>query len=321
MRAAGVYEGLRVRTRMSYQMRDPRADLRSLVERGQALQRDVETLVHEAKLLNPRLAMGRTVLRLLDVDARRSLIALGRFFGAEGLANRWKSLLESFEEWYQEAVALVRTISLARKNLTVAGNSPVLAKRLARARKYKRLDTQITHAVGELQTLAEEELVYNDEIPELLAQRRKQALEERRRAKEANLLDLSDLLPGMESVKLGNREQLRTHFGGHPEVARMIEGALDAYSFPGADANRQALASCRSAIEQATFEATGERNFRAGLARIATGTRRKLIGNTYDFLSGYGSHPGGTLTKEDVAYGIRMAIASCSWILKHHRPQ
>jgi len=182
------------------------------------------------------------------------------------------------------------------------------------------LDTRIAHAVGELEAIAEEELVYNDDIPEFLKARRVRTLEERRRAREAKLLDLSSAMPGMESIELENREQLRTHFRGHDEIARMIEGALDASGSSGTDADRQALAWCRSAIEQAIFEATGERNFRAGLAKLATGTRRRTIGDTYGFLSGYGSHPGGKPTKKDVSYGIRMTIASCSWILENSNP-
>ena len=225
-------------------------------------------------------------------------------------------MVQSFEQSYQASLDRLRTISIARRNLTGHGNSGALAKRLARTRKFKRLDTQIAHAVGELEAIVEEELVYNDDIPEFIKARRVRVLEERRRAKEAMLLDLSSGIPGMESIKQENREQLRTHFRGHDEVARMIEGALDAYASSGADSDRQALASCRSAVEQAIFETTGERNFRVGLAKLATGSRQRIIGNTYGFLSGYGSHPGGKPTKKDVGYGIRMTIASCSWILE-----
>ena len=297
-------------------MRNPRDDLKDLVERGRALQHEVEVLVNDARMLNPRLAMGRTVLRLLDVGGRRDLVSLGRLLGAQGLVNRRTSVMQSFEQWYQGSLDRLRTISIAKRNLTGHGNSGALAKRLARIRKFKRLDTRIAHAVGELEAIAEEELVYNDDIPELLKARRVQVSEGRRRAREAKLLDISSAAPGMESIKLENREQLRTHFRGHDEVAEMIEGALDAFASSGTDAHRQALASCRSAIEQAVFEATGQRNFRVGLANLATGTRQKTISNAYGFLSGYGSHPGGKPTKRDVAYGIRMAIASCSWILE-----
>ncbi len=301
-------------------MRNPKDDLRLQIERGKALQHEVEVFLHDAKMLNPRLAMGRTVLRLFDVGGRRDLVSLGRLLGAQGFVNRRNAINQSFEQWNQGSLDRLRTISVATRNLTAQGSSGDLARRLARARKFKRLDTRIAHAVGELEAIAEEELVYNDDIPEFLKARRVRTLEERRRAREAKLLDLSSAMPGMESIELENREQLRTHFRGHDEIARMIEGALDASGSSGADADRQALASCRSAIEQAIFEATGERNFRAGLAKLATGTRRRTIGDTYGFLSGYGSHPGGKPTKKDVSYGIRMTIASCSWILENSNP-
>jgi len=301
-------------------MRNPKDDLRLQIERGKALQHEVEVFLHDAKMLNPRLAMGRTVLRLFDVGGRRDLVSLGRLLGAQGFVNRRNAINQSFEQWNQGSLDRLRTISVATRNLTAQGSSGDLARRLARARKFKRFDTRIAHAVGELEAIAEEELVYNDDIPEFLKARRVRTLEERRRAREAKLLDLSSAMPGMESIELENREQLRTHFRGHDEIARMIEGALDARGSSGADVDRQALASCRSAIEQAIFEATGERNFRAGLAKLATGTRRRTIGDTYGFLSGYGSHPGGKPTKKDVSYGIRMTIASCSWILENSNP-
>jgi len=297
-------------------MRNPKDDLGPLIERGRALQGDVKTLLHDAKMLNPRFALGRTVLRLFDVGGRRDIVSLGRMLGVQGLVDRQNSTIASYEQWYQVSLGRLRTISIAKRNLSRHGNSGSLVKRLARTRRLKRLDTRIAHAGGELEAIAEEDLVYNDDIPELLEARRVRVLEDRLKAKEAALLDLSAGVPGMESIKLENREQLRTHFRGHDEVARMIEGALDAYGSSGADTHRQALASCRSAIEQAIFEATGERDFRAGLAKLTTGSRRRIVSDTYGFLSGYGSHPGGKPTTKDVGYGIRMAIASCSWVLE-----
>ena len=90
---------------------------------------------------------------------------------------------------------------------------------------------------------------------------------------------------------------MRPCWRGHPEVARIIEGALDSYSFSGADANRQALASCRSALELLAKEITREDEWRVGLRKLAEGTREKLVGDAHGFLSGYGSHPGGRPTK------------------------
>jgi hypothetical protein len=96
----------------------------------------------------------------------------------------------------------------------------------------------------------------------------------------------------------------------------MLEGALDTYSLGGKDANRQSLASCRSALELLVIEITGESNWRLGLARIVEGARKKLVSNTYGFLSGHGSHPGGTTSRRDAALGIRMTIAACLWLVE-----
>ena len=296
-------------------MRDSTIELRALIERATELRAEANAIAQDARMLNPRLAAGRTALRILDVGGRRDLVSLGRLFGEGNLIARRNALIRSFEQWYGDANRFLRTVSVDRKGLTARGNSSTLTKRLARAKKYKRLDTRIGHAIGELESVLEDELVYNNEIPEFLVEQRRRTKEERRRFKEAEMLDLSKTLPGMESTKLENRERLREHFRGHPAVAQMIEGALDVFASTGADAKRQALASCRSALEQAVFEVTGTRRFREGLANLAAGTRRKLVGGTYDFLSGYGSHSGGTPAKKDVAYGIRMTIASCTWIL------
>ena len=95
---------------------------------------------------------------------------------------------------------------------------------------------------------------------------------------------------------------------------------MDSYSFSGADANRRALASCRSALELLAKEITREDEWRAGLTKLAEGTRKKLVGDAYAFLSGYGSHAGGKPSKHDVALGIRMTIAACIWLMEQgHR--
>lgn len=91
----------------------------------------------------------------------------------------------------------------------------------------------------------------------------------------------------------------------------MLEGALDAYSFGGKEASREALASCRSALELLVIETTGGTNWRQGLATVAQGSRKKLVSDTYGFLSGYGSHAGGATTRNDATFGIRMTIAAC----------
>ena len=298
-------------------MRNPREELRSLIDRGKVLIQETESIAQASKSLDPNVRLGVGVFDLtVGLKGRKRLAtALGKTWLRGNLVQRYSSLSKNFNQWYTETVAALRRISVARKNLARGGNSSVLVKRLAGAKTYRRLDTQIAKAVGNLEAIESEDLVYNDEIGEFRLQRSKEAFEERRRAKEEQLLDLRNVAPELGSVKLENRDELRSQLAGHLEVARMIEGALDTFSTTGADASRQALASCRSAIELLVIEITGEPEWRTGLSRLAEGTRKKLVAGTYGFLSGYGSHPGGVPTRRDAEYGIRMTIASCVWLM------
>ena len=297
-------------------MRDPRDELRTLIDRGKGLIREAEGITQASKSLEPNIRLGVGVFDLaVGLKGRKRLAtALGKTWLRGNLVQRNSSVTKNFDQWYTETVAALRRISVAQKNLARGGNSSVLAKRLARAKTYRRLDTRIAKAVGALEAIVSEDLVYNDEIGELRLQRSKEAFEERRMAKEEQLLDLTNVAPELGSVKLENRNDLRTQLTGHSEVARMIEGALDTLSTTGADASRQALASCRSAIELLVVEITGEPEWRTGLSKLAEGTRKKLVAGTYAFLSGYGSHAGGVPTRRDAEYGIRLTIASCLWL-------
>jgi hypothetical protein len=299
-------------------MRDPKDDLRPLIARGEQLQRDVAQMTSGIKVASPKVSAGVGLADFVfDLRGyKRLATATGKYLAWRGLVNRSRALSTSFDQWFNETISKLRTISVARKNITQSGNSSTLVARLTKARTYNRLDTQIGKAVDLLRAVVEDELVFNDDIRELIARRFQKLQQERRRAKEERLLDLADTGPGIDLVKLLNREQLRAQFVGHIEVGRMIEGALDVHSSPGADANRQALSSCRSALELLVKEVTGKREWRVGLAKIAEGARRKLVSDTYGFLSGYGSHPGGVPTKKDVAYGIRMTLASCLWLVE-----
>ncbi len=302
-------------------MQDPRWELTPLVDRGKALLQEASSLAHDARTANPRVSAGVNLLDwVFDLSGyKRGATAAGRVLAWGNLSARSRALSASFDAWYQEVLGTLRRISIARSSITIRGNSGEIVRRVAKARTFKRLDTQMAKAVGALEAIAAEDLVYNTEIPELLASRRRDRRESRRRARETELLDLSDLAPGMELVRFTNREELRSRFARHPEVGRMVEGALDAHASSGADANRQALASCRSAVELLVREKTGERDWRAGLARLASGSRKRLVSDTYAFLSGYGSHPGGMPTKKDTAYGIRMTVASCLWLEEDER--
>ncbi len=299
-------------------MRNPQTALAGLIARGKPLAREAEAITRGGRGLDDKLHLGMGVVNDLIglTKYKRMATAAARTVLQGGLETRYTNLANAFEQWFNEGLRLIRSVSVATKNITPRGNSATLVGRLVRAMEPNRLGTRIVRTLGVLEAIAALDLVYNEDIPELLRQRRQEAMEERRLAREAKLLDLSDLAPGMELVKLQNREHVRTTFAAHPEVGRMMEGALDAYASTRADAYRQALSSCRNALQLLVREVAGEVTWGAGVALLVEGSRKRLINDTWAFLSGYGSHPGGKPTKKDAAYGIRMTMASCLWLLE-----
>ena len=287
-------------------MRDPKQDLFPLLQSGRAIIAQLEAVKADALALSPKLSAGNAILGLFGVEGRRSILAMGRYVGASGLASRTTALKLTFGQWHSDVLQRLRRISAIRSKNKPSENSAALAKRFAKAKSYNRLDTQIARSVGELEAILEEDLVYNEEIPMILRTR-----------EDKRLLDLSQLPLVEKTQALADRHQLSSALSAHPRVSQMLEGALDAYSLGGKDSNRQALASCRSALELLVTEITGQTNWRLGLANVGEGVRKKLVSDSYAFLSGYGSHPGGLTTKRDAAYGIRMTIAACLWLVEH----
>src|SRR2546426_5189289 len=172
-------------------MRDPRNELQSMIQQGKMLLQEAERIAADARTADPRVQLGVGALdALFDLSgAKRYATAAGKVLVRGGLGQRRSALLAQSDQWYRQAIELLRLISHRRTNLSSAGNSSTLARRLAAAKQFKRMDTHIAHAIGVLESIAEEPLVYNAEIPEFLAQRKQETLEERRRVREARVLD------------------------------------------------------------------------------------------------------------------------------------
>lgn len=290
---------------MSQLFRDPKVSLVPLLQLGRNLLAESEAIRLDAATLNPKLSTGSLFLGLFGVEGSRSLVALGRYLGVSGLQQRTNALRVNFSQWHSNVLSTLSGISTINSGRILKENSALLARRFARTKAYKRLDTQIVRSVAELESISLEDLVYTDDIPII-----------KRSRADGQLLDLSNMPLPRETRVLSDRHHLASILAEHLKVSHMLEGALDAYSLEGKDSNRQALASCRSALELLITEIAGETNWRLGLAKIGEGVRKKLVSDCYAFLSGYGSHPGGNPTKNDTAYGIRMTIAACLWLVE-----
>lgn len=298
-------------------MRDPKESIRALIQRGRWLQQETASIRQAVQGLPSGAGAARSLLALFGVPRQRALVSLGKFQYGRNLQARYANLDRTFSQWFEDALSVLRGISIARRNLTTRGNSAVLSQRFSRAKRKARLDSRITASVGELETILEEDLVFNEDIKELLQNRRREALEERHKAREQQLLDIPAVPPGLDSLRFTNREQLREAFGPHKDAATFLEGAIDAHFSGGADAYGQALSSCRKGLELVVCEISSRPEWRSGLSRIAEGSRKKMVSDLYGFLSGYGSHSGGGPKKHDSELGIRQTIAITLWLISH----
>jgi hypothetical protein len=79
-----------------------------------------------------------------------------------------------------------------------------------------------------------------------------------------------------------------------------------------------ALLSCRRALETLIYDMTGQGRFGEGLAMISVSdTKRKIVRNAYDFLSGYGVHPNKVTTKEDMETGFQLSLSAISVLMQY----
>src|SRR5712692_75555 len=130
-------------------MRDPRDELRKLIDRGKVLIQEAEGIAQASKSLDPnvRLGIGMFDLAIGLKGRKRLAAALGETWLRGNLAQRYSSLTRNFDQWYTETVAALQRTSVARKNLARGGNSSALVRRLSRAKTYRRLETQVAKAI------------------------------------------------------------------------------------------------------------------------------------------------------------------------------
>src|SRR2546429_6401927 len=112
-------------------MRDPRDELRTLIDRGKVHIQEAEGIAQASKSLDPNVRLGVGVFDLaVGLKGRKRLAtALGKTWLRGNLVQRYSSLTKSIDQWYTETVAALRRISVAGKNLARDGNSSVLVKR------------------------------------------------------------------------------------------------------------------------------------------------------------------------------------------------
>lgn len=301
-------------------MQDPRDDLQRLIQQGRSLLESLRREVPSPRAQKATVNLGTSFLAAaFDAPALRSGIArtVGRALVGSNAAQKHLQFDSGFRQWEGEVRRFLNTVSTAKATLSIHGNSAQLVGRFSAIKAGAKLETKLGKAVRLLETLHGQPLVYNGEIPELLKLRQAQKAQDRKAKAELRLMDLPDLGPGFDHEKFQNRAVLHTRFADFPVERQMIEGAIDTFVGDGPDRFRQALGSCRVALESMGKRITGQERWRDEIGKAGSDAARKIFRDLWDLLSSYGSHAGKTPTKDDAEFGIQQTLSCLIWLMNH----
>ena len=243
--------------------------------------------------------------------------AMGGVLFDSQLEQRKGALEASYDAWFREVTGTLARISIARPKLPITGESFKLLKRLDSAGSAAKLDVRIRRVLALLGSLAQTELLWNEEIPRYLSRIAAREDEHRRAILEAKLLDMSRPAPGFQPMMLVNREAIRARLRKHPDVLETIEAVFNAALRDGPDDKRSALASCRVALESLGRKVTAQSDWRETVRKIADDDVQASFRKTYSLLSAKGSHGMKKPSAADVQLGVHLTLGCVFWLLEH----
>ena len=201
------------------------------------------------------------------------------------------------DQWLERINQFLSSVSKLTSTVNARGNSKILKAKLNHARKAVKGETKIGRGLKALGELKGYDLAYNSELKQVLKDRKLKGARSKRYqhfSKDAKAL-------------LGKYPSELESFLG--EVERLEEGGLDAY--------RQCLSSCRNCIENLSKRVSGENGWRDGMRKLVSSkTQRKLINDTYQFLSAYGVHGKEVPNESEAEVGLSQTISAVRLLLK-----
>lgn len=244
---------------------------------------------------------------------------LGRSLGDTGAANardQWSRVAASM---LTESEALIRQISVRSPRLPAGGNSAKLLVKLNRARRATNPVTLLSVLSAVLDELSSSDLLWNHEVGVELETRR-QAAEADRRAKALLRSEAAGYVRRVRYLNLYDATVVGDSLREHPVVVESLTGAIDRLQQGGPDVERQALLSCRSAIERLAIERTGIGDGKTAVrALLPSETDHKPVVAVMNYL-GSKIHGGAVPTRAEAEYGLKLTIATLETIVARPRP-
>jgi len=225
---------------------------------------------------------------------------------AKDIVKEWKKsqieqihgeAVQAAKNWLHSLSRFFGTVSVDKPSLTEKGNSGNLVRKLNHAKKGAKYETKINRGLTVIEELKTMDLINNRNI-------RKYLEEQQRQSKEYSQL----------------KKEAKTLLKHYPEEKRALLGAIERLDAGGIDAWRQCLSSCRICVENLVKEIAKENDWTIGLLKIVRSkTKRKIIKDTFQFLSAYGSHGKKDPGKEIAKSGVEQTFAAIRLILASYK--
>ncbi len=200
-------------------------------------------------------------------------------------------------------------MSLRSRILPPHGNSAKLLAKFNRVRRAATAASFLGSLAIVLEELTQADLLWNREIPAEL-QRRRETAENEQQAKVELRVAASKYVRVAATVNLYNRMSISGSLRAYPAAEQSVLGALDRLAMGGPDAERQALISCRSAIENLCVQLGGNGDWKTALKIIfPTDSDQRAVSAVVNFI-GSKVHGGHSPTRAEADHGLRLTIAT-----------
>lgn len=290
-------------------MPEPSDTLRQIAARGRRVHANMMENLESQKSISGNVSTGVDILDFFfDLSgSKRRATRLGKAVARDSALKRQRQLERESETWASQVRDHLSQISELRRGLTRKGNSSHLTRGFMRSQQFVKPTTKLAHGITFLEALSERRLVWNEDIPDILIEPRRQKEKE---------LDKTDARR-FTAPAIVDENSLTTLLSGHPSELEAVLGAFAVYKARTPDSGRQALSSCRNAIENLVKKLSGEANWSRGLEKLVPSeTRRRTVRQAYSFLSAYGTHGIASPSNADVELGMRMTVAIVQSLLE-----
>ena len=285
---------------------EPSDTLRGLAAQGRQLLAQYLAAQRAKRSVPANAALGTDLLDFFfDLSGyKRAVGRIGKGMAYSSVASKDTEVRAGYDAWEGTVRSTLRGISIVHNEVPRSPNSNVLVRRFDVSQRYARLDSRLEHGVRHLEGLAEKRLVRNEDLPALKPPPVRKAV--RPAVPEG---------PPLNPILVEGPQVLRL-LEPFPSEQQAIEGALGVYQAKTPDYGRQALNSCRNAIENLTKLLSGEGDWNVGLTKVLTGdAERQIVRKAHVFLSAYGTHGKAGPDLSTIEMGISLTFVALRLLL------